>query len=162
MGGMMALTEVEVSELLFYADRHGLLTYKEGMPAIWQDALATHYPQLDMRLATEAMQAMASQLEEIPARGIRVSHLIKYARRISLDRQALIPIELPAGLTPSQEREWASAWTFAVGRGASREAARAYCEQATGYTPPPQLDAVPTDVEATLNKYRKQFGRQSA
>lgn len=158
----MALTEAELSELLFYADRHGLLTYKEGMPAIWQDALATHYPQLDMRLATEAMQLMAAQLEEIPARGIRASHLIKYAKQISLDRQALIPIELPAGLTPSQEQEWARAWTFAVGRGASREAAKKYCEQATDYTPPPQLEGDPIDVEAALNKYRKQFGKQTA
>lgn len=154
------LTVKETAELLWMCDRHNLLTYVDGMAGEWCETINWAHPELDMRLAVEAVRHMAAHSEGIPGRGIRVHDLLKRARQLAHDRQALAPVELPAGLTAEQEREWARAWAYAVGRGASREAAWRHCEQVTRFEPAAQIESVPAEqVSELLAKYRKNFGR---
>lgn len=155
------MTIQELTELLIRADRLGLTTYKEAQAAAWKEVLDTEMPTLDLRLATEAVKALAARAEQVPARGIRPYDLMTRARQIAGDRISLIPVVLPSGLSPAEEIKWSRAWAFAVGRGANREAARTYCEQATGITGHTEIESAQKhDIKNSLEKYRRQFGKK--
>ena len=112
---MMSLQDM--TEVLIRADRLGLTTYKDGQAAAWLEAVMRSGQALDKRLATEAIQELATSIETVPPRGIRPYDLLRRASHITEARQGRVPLELPAGMTPAQEQEWRKAWTFAVGRG---------------------------------------------
>ena len=150
----------ELTELLMRADRLGLTTYKTGQAAAWKEVLDAHYPELDLRLATEAVQLLAANLEAAPPRGILPAGLIRKAREIVGNRVARVPVELPAGLTVAEEHAWIRAWTYAAGRGADRIAARAHAENETGLRG--LLETGPlVNKQTQLNKFKAQFGKKN-
>ena len=156
------MTIPEITELLVRADRLGLTTYKEAQAAAWKEVLDTEMPTLDLRLATEAVKVLAARIEQVPPRGIRPYDLMSRARQITSDRVALTPIVLPSGLSPAEEIAWSRAWAFAVGRGADREAARTYCEQATGISGHAEIESTQKqNIKRSLEKYRRQFGKRN-
>lgn len=156
------MTIQELTEILVRADRLGLTTYKDLQAGAWKEVLDAEMPTLDKRLATEAITALASRAEQVPARGIRPYDLMTRARSISADRQAFVPVELPAGLSPSQEVNWKRAWAFAVGRGADKDAARAHCERETGIRFPYAIESTErADVRERINELKKQFGKRN-
>lgn len=156
------ITIHELTEILVRADRLGLTTYKDAQAAAWKEVLDMEMPTLDKRLATEAVTALASRAESVPARGIRPYDLMTRARQISSERQSFVPVELPAGLSPSQEVKWKQAWAFAVGRGADRDRARAYCEQETGLRFPVGIESSDrADVRERINELKHKFGKRN-